>query len=150
MKTRTDALAALVLTGILAGGLLGAVTNAVNGKVSPTYFIHIMGWSHLENVWRASIAQGVFEGLLFGSFFSLVFTAGVGWISRVQCPYFTALRYLGIIVVVALICWCVGGLAGMGGTGAGRAHPTRCPGGAGRHRPGPDRHTGARRRRAGR
>ena len=50
---------------------IGATTNAVNGLVSPVYFINILHWHNVENVWRACIAQGIFDGLLTGLFFSL-------------------------------------------------------------------------------
>ncbi|QDV35532.1 hypothetical protein ElP_34350 [Tautonia plasticadhaerens] len=107
-------LAGLLITRVLAGGLLGAATNAVNGAVSPTYFVTIMGWQGVEDVWRASIAQDIFEGLLSGVFFSLVFTVGVGIVTRAACPYGFALKHLLGIVGAALICWALGGLAAVG------------------------------------
>src|SRR4051794_5534138 len=79
-------LAAIAITGVLAGGLLGATTNAINGRVSPLYFVTILGWRDVADVWRASIAQGVFEGLLFGTFFSVLFTAATGLITGAACP----------------------------------------------------------------
>ena len=102
------------MPGVFAGAALGAVTNAVNGWVSPLYFVTILRWRGVEDVWRASIAQGVFEGLLFGTFFSLVFTAGVGIITRASCSYGFAVRHLLGIVAGALLCWLLGGLAAMG------------------------------------
>jgi hypothetical protein len=101
-------------TGVFASATLGAITNAVNGWVSPLYFVTIMQWRGVEDVWRASIAQGIFEGLCFGVFFSLVFTAGVGVITRASCSYGFAVRHLLGIVAGALVCWAVGGLAAMG------------------------------------
>jgi hypothetical protein len=52
-------LAALAVTGVAAGGVLGAAVNAVNGRVSPLYFVTILGWGHLprDEVWRASVAR---------------------------------------------------------------------------------------------
>ena len=84
----------IAVTGVFAGASLGAVTNAVNGWVSPLYFVTILRWRGVEDVWRASIAQGVFEGLLFGASFSLVFTVGVGIITRASCRYGFAVRHL--------------------------------------------------------
>jgi hypothetical protein len=40
----------------MAGGFLGATTNAVNGRVSPFYFVTALGWHYVADVWRASIA----------------------------------------------------------------------------------------------
>src|SRR5690349_6200143 len=99
----------VAITGVFASACLGAVTNAVNGLVSPGYFVTILGWRDVEDVWRASIAQGIFEGLLFGVFFSLVFTAGVGIITRGSCSYGFATRHLLGIVVGALVGWVIGG-----------------------------------------
>lgn len=113
-SVRPLALAAIAGTGVFASAALGAVTNAINGWVSPLYFVTIMRWQGVENVWLASIAQGVFEGLCFGVFFSLVFTAGVAILTRASCSYaFAALHLLGILAG-ALVCWCIGGAAAMG------------------------------------
>src|SRR3954447_3211362 len=103
-------LAAIAVTGVLAGGLLGAITNAVNGRVSPTYFVTVLGRQGVEDVWRASIAQGAFEGLLFGIFFSLLFTTVTGIITGAACPYGFAARHLLGILGGALGCWALGGL----------------------------------------
>jgi hypothetical protein len=103
-------LAATAATGVLAGGLLGAITNAVNGRISPTYFVNVLGWQGVEDVWRASIAQGAFEGLLFGVFFSLVFATVTGIITGAACPYGFAVRHLLGILGGALTCWALGGL----------------------------------------
>ena len=73
-----------------------------------------MGWRANEDVWHASIAQGIFEGLCFGVFFSLVFTTGVGVITQGTCRYGFALRHLIGIAAGALACWVIGGVAAMG------------------------------------
>jgi hypothetical protein len=86
------------VSGVLASGVLGGTTNAVNGAVSPTYFVTILGWHGVEDVWRASIAQGVFEGLLFGIVFSLIFTVATGIITGAACSFGFALKHiLGIL-----------------------------------------------------
>jgi hypothetical protein len=111
---RPLALSGIALTGVLAAAGLGAITNAVNGWVSPLYFVTILGWRGVEDVWRASIAQGLFEGLGFGVFLSLVFASGVGIITRVSCTYGFAARHLLAIMAGALACWLIGGTAAMG------------------------------------
>ena len=90
-ETRGFALVGIALCGVLASGILGGTTNAVNGWVSPTYFVTILGWRGVGDVWRASIAQGVFEGLVFGIFFSLIFTVGTGLITELSCSFGFAL-----------------------------------------------------------
>ena len=104
----------LAATGVLAGAAIGAFTNLVNGLVSPTYFVNIMRWQDVNNVWRASIAQGIFEGLIFGAILSLIFTSVVGFVSKASCPYSVAVRHLIGILGAALVCWVLGGLATMG------------------------------------
>ncbi|MFO0888487.1 MAG: hypothetical protein U0790_04985 [Isosphaeraceae bacterium] len=111
---RALSLCGIALSGVFAAAGLGAVTNAVNARISPDYFITILGWRGVQDVWRASIAQGLFEGLCFGLFFSLVFTAGVGIITRAACTYGFAARHLLGIVAAALVCWVIGGIAAMG------------------------------------
>jgi hypothetical protein len=73
-----------------------------------------MNWRGVENVWRASVAQGIFEGLLVGLFVSLIFTAGTGIITMASCGYRFAVGHLLGIVAGAFVGWVVGGLAGMG------------------------------------
>lgn len=112
--SRPLALAGTFATGVVAGATLGALTNAVNGAVSPTYFVRILGWHDVADVWRASIAQGVFEGLLYGLFFSLVLTSVIGIASRGRCPYGFAARHLAGVFGATLVCWVIGGLLGVG------------------------------------
>jgi hypothetical protein len=104
----------VALTAVFASAALGAATNAVNGRISPLYFVTVMRWDGVEDVWRASVAQGILEGLCFGVFFSLVFTSGVGVITRASCGYLFAARHLLGVVAGALVCWLIGGAAAMG------------------------------------
>ncbi|MBX3400626.1 MAG: hypothetical protein KF873_17965 [Gemmataceae bacterium] len=113
-SVRPLTLFATVITGILLSGALGGVTNAVNGWVSPEYFVSVMQWYWIENVWRASVAQGIFEGLLFGVLFSLIFTTCIGIITRASCRYRFAVRHILIILAGALVGWILGGLAATG------------------------------------
>jgi hypothetical protein len=113
-ETRPLTLFAIAVSGVLASAFLGGSTNAINGLVSPRYFVTIMRWHDVADVWRASIAQGMFEGFCFGLFFSLVFTAGTGIITGASCRYGFACKHLLGILGAAYICWAIGGLAGMG------------------------------------
>src|SRR5262245_22171910 len=89
-RSRPLTLFAVMITGVFASAALGAITNSVNGEVSPRYFVTVLGWRGVEDVWRASVAQGIMEGLLFGVFFSVVFTAGVGILTSACCRYWFA------------------------------------------------------------
>jgi len=108
------ALVGLVFSGVLLGGVLGAVANSINGWVSPLYFRIILGWHDVENIWRATVAQGIFEGFLFGLFFALVFTVVIGVVSRARCTYREGIVYLLSVAAAALVFWAIGGLLGMG------------------------------------
>ena len=72
-----------------------------------------MGWQDVQNVWRASIAQGIFEGFIYGVFFAIIFTAFVGWISKGKCTFGFAFRYLLLILLAVLMFWIIGGVSAM-------------------------------------
>ena len=111
---RPFALVGLAVTGVLTGAVFGALTNSINGRVSPLYFRNILRWHDVEDVWRAAVAQGIFEGLMFGLFLAMVFTIVVGCVSKARCGYGFGVVVLLFVAVAALVCWAVGGLLGMG------------------------------------
>ena len=113
-QQRFISLFGIAVTAVLASGCLGAVTNAINGAVSPGYFVTILHWEHVDDIWRATVAQGMFEGLCFGVFFSMLYTGGVGIITHTSCTYGFAIRHLLGVVAAAFVCWGIGGVAGLG------------------------------------
>ncbi len=113
-RSRPGALIGVAFSGVLLGAILGAITNSVNGWVSPLYFRNIMRWDDVQDIWRASIAQGILEGILFGLAFAVVFTAVVGIVSKARSPYGLAAVHLALIGVAALVCWALGGVVAMG------------------------------------
>lgn len=113
-QTQPVALVLIAATAIAGGAVIGASTNAINGAISPDYFRNIMGWYGVEQIWRASIAQGIFEGLIYGFMFSVVFTLVVGLVSRARCSFTFAFRHLLAIVVAIYCCWAAGGIIAMG------------------------------------
>lgn len=113
-RPRPLTLIAIAASTILAGALIGASTNAINAAISPTYFISIMGWLRVDDVWRASVAEGILEGLVLGIVFALVFTTTIGIITKATCCYTTALRYLLAILAATYGCWAAGGLIAIG------------------------------------
>ncbi len=113
-RSRPGALVGLAVTGVVLGAALGATTNGINGWVSPVYFRRMMRWEDVDDVWRASIAQGIYEGLLFGLAFAMIFVTVVGVVTRARSPYRLAARYLALVAVAALACWAAGGATGMG------------------------------------
>lgn len=113
-RSRPGAMIGLAFTGVFLGAALGALTNSVNGWVSPLYFRNILHWNDVTDIWRASIAQGILEGLLFGLAFSVIFVIVVGVVTRAKCPYRLAAKYLLGIGAAALVCWGMGGLIAIG------------------------------------
>ncbi len=105
---RPGVAAALPPAGLAVGVLLGALTNVVNGSVSPWYFAAVMGWEEREAPTRA-IFQGMLEGaalgLIFGVVTAMSFAASTGFRGTAGL----ALRSLLTGTVVALACWAVGG-----------------------------------------
>ena len=113
-RLRPGALFGLLLTGPVAGAALGVLTNAVNGAVSPTYFRNVMDWHDVGDVWRASVAQGAFEGILCGLAAAVCFAVVVGLVSRGCSPYGLAARYLLTVAGLASGAWILGGLIAVG------------------------------------
>ena len=71
LPQRSISLFGIAVTAVLASGCLGAAINAINGAVSPQYFITVLHWRDIDDVWTATVAQGIFEGLCFGVFFKI-------------------------------------------------------------------------------
>lgn len=99
----------VALTCVLAGGFIGATTNMINGAVSPYYFKVIMYWD-FQDIWTASVAQGILEGLLYGVIFAVIFATGLGLVTKGQSSYNFALRQILKIVAIVFSCWTIGGL----------------------------------------
>jgi len=102
----------VALTCILTGGFIGATANMINGAVSPYYFKVIMHWN-FQNIWTASVAQGIWEGLLYGVIFAVIFTTGFGIITKGKAPYSFAVKQLLKIIVFTFFCWAIGGFLAM-------------------------------------
>ncbi len=111
---RTAAILAVAFTCVVMGALIGALTNMVNGAVSPLYFRNIMGWHDVQDVWRASVAQGILEGLVHGVLFAAVFTTVFGIVTRGECTYLHALRFMFGVSVAVIVCWVLGGVVAVG------------------------------------
>jgi hypothetical protein len=73
-----------------------------------------MRWHHIDDIWRAAIAQGILEGLVFGFFLALIFTIAMGITTGASCRYGFAAKHLVGIVAAALGLWFLGGLTAMG------------------------------------
>jgi hypothetical protein len=108
---RPLAIAGIAGTVVLAGILVGASTNAINGAVSSIYFEIVMGWR--SNVWRASIGEGILEGTVAGALLSVIFTTTLAIITRGSCTYKMGARWLIHSVLWVYSLWAIGGLSGM-------------------------------------
>ena len=99
----------VALTCVFTGGFIGAITNMINGAVSPNYFRIEMRWD-FQDIWTASVAQGILEGLLYGVIFSIIFTTGFGIVTKGQANYKFALKQLLKIIMIVFGCWIIGGI----------------------------------------
>ena len=99
----------IAITCVLMGGFIGAVTNMINGAVSPYYFKTTMNWGFQE-IWIASVAQGILEGLFHGVLFALIFTTGFGLITKGKADYAFAFKHILRVAIIVMACWTIGGL----------------------------------------
>jgi len=97
------------LTCIFIGGLIGTFTNAINGIISPYYFQVVMNWN-FQNIWLASISQGILEGLIYGFIFSILFTPTLIVVTNGQSTFNFAFKLLLKILSIVLSCWFIGGM----------------------------------------
>ncbi len=97
------------ITCVLMGGLIGAVSNMINGSISAYYFKTTMNWGFPE-IWIASVAQGILEGLFHGVLFALIFTTGFGLVTKGKADYAFAFKHIIRIAMIVMICWTIGGL----------------------------------------
>ncbi|MDR1486259.1 MAG: hypothetical protein LBT09_15760 [Planctomycetaceae bacterium] len=107
----------LMFTGIVAALILGIFCNGINAKICDEYYLIVMHWNFQVNsvsLFYAIIAQGIFEGFLFGVGFSLIFTIAALCIFKRECSYYLGLSYLVIIVFGAFLGWFIGGIVGCG------------------------------------
>lgn len=111
---KTGVIIGVAFTCVIMGALIGALTNMVNGAISPLYFQNIMRWHEVQHLWRACITQGIFEGLIYGILFATVFTAVFGVVTKGDCPYSHAFQFMLGIFATVLGCWALGGLIAMG------------------------------------
>jgi len=100
--------ALMLVIGLAAGVVTGALTNAVNGLISPLYFETIMGWDP-PFVWLMSIEQGMLEGAVLGLFFGLVVATSFAVSTGLRGPLRLAGGALTRATAVCLICWAIGG-----------------------------------------
>jgi len=109
---RPVSLLVLLLAGPALGALTGIFTNLINARVSPYYFAAILGWNENEAPRRA-IGQGALEGVVLGLFFGVFFSIAVAASTRLRCDIRTGTRPLMQAVIIVLIAWFAGGVAGV-------------------------------------
>jgi len=108
-KENFKAITFIIIITIFIGAFIGGTTNVINGYVSPTYFRHIMGWD-FNGIWSASIAQGIFEGLLNGIVFSIIYGVAITLITKGETTLKFGLSQLSKIATNIYIFWIIGGI----------------------------------------
>lgn len=97
--------------GLVGSMLIGAVTNAVNGRVAPLYFQVVLGWD--GDVPSAAIGQGLMEGAVIGLILGGIVAALFTLRTRGHGSTLSALRLVGTLLLLALGAWAVGGVFGL-------------------------------------
>ena len=103
-----------IAAATLGGAILGATTNAITASFAAEYFRVVLRWWNIQDVWRAAVAEGVFEGLLFGFFGALVFALFVGITTRCRVGFSALARGLLLAAATAVVGWAFGGVIGIG------------------------------------
>lgn len=99
---------ALLVVGVAGGAALGALTNSVNGALSPQYFRDVMGW-YGANIWASAVGQGALEGVIYGLAYGVIFIGIIAVASLRRCRFQIALRYVGVTFALAFAFWLIGG-----------------------------------------
>jgi hypothetical protein len=94
-------------------GLLGILTNMVNGAVSPGYFKAVLHWN-FEGIWMASVMQGLVEGLIYGVVIMLVLLIGFSLITKGNAQWNSIRRYVFRILLISIAGWVMVGLIALG------------------------------------
>jgi hypothetical protein len=95
----------------MAGVLLGAATNLIDGSVSADYFAIVMSWDWADAPKRA-VLQGMLDGWALGLFFGVFFAIASAASTRLRCPPRLSLRVLAEAIGIVLTCWLIGGIVG--------------------------------------
>jgi len=113
-QSRPVAIFLAAITFVACGAIIGITTNAINGYVSPLYFVNILEWHDVDNVQRAAIAQGVLEGVLYGFVMGLVFAWNMGSQGHGKVPYGYAAKYIFGTASAVYATYTLGGLVAVG------------------------------------
>src|SRR6476646_6358587 len=94
------------------GIAVGALTNIINVRISPIYYALLMDWN-LEETPTLAIGQGMLEGGGLGTAVGLLLAVSVIASTGCRCPTRLAISRAFRAVGIAVICWILGGIAGI-------------------------------------
>ncbi len=95
---------------IVLSGFIGLCTNLINAIISPTYFITVMHWEHVENLVRSAGAQGLYQGIVQGMFFALVFSCVYIISNNAELNIAAVLKWIVSMGAASIGLWAVGGV----------------------------------------
>ena len=102
----------LGMLGPTCGAALGAIMNAINGRVSADYVAIVMSWD-----WAAAPSRAILQGVLEGGVVGLVFAVFLFMVTAastaLRCPPGIAVRGLGVALATVAECWAIGGAIGV-------------------------------------
>lgn len=98
---------------LISAWVVGAATNAMSGLVSRQYFNVVIGrWYGGSMSLAECVYQGLWESTFFGVAFAIVFTIVYIATTLTRCPLRFVCRTLGIVLLVTVACWGIGGAMG--------------------------------------
>jgi len=104
----------VALLPFLIGPVIGLVTNFINSWASEKYFETVMGWNYRYiDIPIFAMLQGVYEGVLYGAVFSLIFTFYVKKAKHEGLGNRYFLRIFAGVTLIIVLCWCLGGVLGV-------------------------------------
>ena len=95
---------------IMLSGLIGLCTNLINAVISPEYFINIMHWEQVESLIRSAGAQGLYQGIVRGLFFALVFSCVYIISNNAELNISAVLKWIISMGVASIGLWVIGGI----------------------------------------
>lgn len=110
MTSKSSKITITLISCLLMGMAIGGGTNTINGLVSPEYFVNILGWNPSSNIWGMSIIQGLFEGLIYGFVFAVVYTGIAASKPSSTIKNSQIIRFIFKVGTIILLIWVIGGV----------------------------------------
>jgi hypothetical protein len=98
------------LVCLLLPGFAGMIMNMINSAVRAEYFIKILRWENVKDISSAAIAQGMYQGIIEGSFFSLLFSCVYVISNKAELALASTIKWIVCMGIAAFALWAIGGI----------------------------------------